>query len=201
MYGENYGYRSGLNRSMVQHLARKAAALEALVGLSPGDVVLDIGSNDGTLLGSYTTVRSIADRHRPDRRAVRALLPRRRRDRSHVLLGESVSASGSAPARIITSIAMFYDLEDPVAFASRCRDCLAPTASGTSSSPTCRRCFARRIRHGCHDTSSTTRSRPSSESSTKPDLELIDVGSTASTAEASPSRQRTRGPRSCRAAR
>src|SRR5262249_47589124 len=55
MYGANYGYRSGLNRSMAQHLARKAASLEKLVGLSPGDVVLDIGSNDGTLLASYTT--------------------------------------------------------------------------------------------------------------------------------------------------
>ena len=57
MYGDNYGYRSGLNMSMVQHLARKAGGLEALVRLSPGDVVLDIGSNDGTLLGSYTTDR------------------------------------------------------------------------------------------------------------------------------------------------
>ena len=55
MYGDNYGYRSGLNRSMVQHLERKAAGLEALVSLSAGDVVLDIGSNDGTLLGSYAT--------------------------------------------------------------------------------------------------------------------------------------------------
>src|SRR5436190_15504025 len=55
MYGDHYGYRSGLNRSMVVHLERKARSLETLVGLSPGDVVLDIGSNDGTLLSSYTT--------------------------------------------------------------------------------------------------------------------------------------------------
>src|SRR5262249_12221544 len=55
MYGDNCGYRSGLNRSMVQHLARKARGLEALVDLKPGDAVLDIGSNDGTLLGGYAT--------------------------------------------------------------------------------------------------------------------------------------------------
>ena len=55
MYGDNYGYRSGLNRSMLLHLARKARGLEALVGLNPGDVVLDVGSNDGTLLGAYAT--------------------------------------------------------------------------------------------------------------------------------------------------
>ena len=55
MYGDRYGYRSALNRSMRVHLSRKARRLEALVGLDPGDVVLDIGSNDGTLLRAYTT--------------------------------------------------------------------------------------------------------------------------------------------------
>ena len=55
MYGDNYGYRSGLNASMVAHLERIAHRLEARVGLAPGDRVLDIGANDGTLLRSYTT--------------------------------------------------------------------------------------------------------------------------------------------------
>ena len=80
-------------------------------------------------------------------------------------------ASGAwtaAPARIITSIAMFYDLEDPVAFARDVRGCLAPTASGTSSSRTCRRCSVRpRTTRSATSTSSTTRSRPSSRSSTR----------------------------------
>ena len=58
MYGADYGYRSGLNASMVQHLARKASALERLVRVRSGEVVLDIGSNDGTLLTSYQTARS-----------------------------------------------------------------------------------------------------------------------------------------------
>ena len=52
LYGDNYGYRSGLNASMVQHLRRTAHRLERLAGLSAGDVVLDIGANDGTLLRS-----------------------------------------------------------------------------------------------------------------------------------------------------
>ncbi len=53
MYGDNYGYRSGLNQSMVRHLEGKVRRLEARVGLKPGDVVLDIGSNDATLLKSF----------------------------------------------------------------------------------------------------------------------------------------------------
>ena len=55
MYGDNYGYRSGLNRSMVEHLSNKCHALERVAGLEAGDLVIDIGSNDGTLLKSYRT--------------------------------------------------------------------------------------------------------------------------------------------------
>src|SRR3546814_2739159 len=46
MYGDNYGYRSGLNQSMVDHLTSKIRYLERLIPLTTGDVVLDIGSND-----------------------------------------------------------------------------------------------------------------------------------------------------------
>jgi SAM-dependent methyltransferase len=127
MYGGNYGYRSGLNRSMSVHLARKAHALEALVDLRPGDVVLDIGSNDGTLLASYAT--------EPLQRV--GIDPTAARFESFYPPGaivapeffsreayERIDAGG--PAKIITSVAMFYDLEDPVAFARDVHDCLAP---------------------------------------------------------------------------
>ncbi len=50
MYGLNYGYRSGLNQSMVNHLTEKVRYLERLADLKPGDRVLDIGSNDATTL-------------------------------------------------------------------------------------------------------------------------------------------------------
>jgi C-methyltransferase C-terminal domain/Putative zinc binding domain/Methyltransferase domain len=126
LYGENYGYRSGLNASMVQHLAREARGLEAFVGLSSGDVVLDIGSNDGTLLGCYTTpglrrigidptVAKFAEFYPPD----------------VVTAADFFSAAkfhelSDEPARIITSVAMFYDLENPVAFARDVCDCLSP---------------------------------------------------------------------------
>ncbi len=55
MYGDNYGYRSGLNQSMVRHLTQKIHHLERLAGLSPHDTVLDIGSNDATSLKAYQT--------------------------------------------------------------------------------------------------------------------------------------------------
>ena len=54
MYGDNYGYRSGLNASMVRHLTNKIHTLERLVALKESDLVIDIGSNDATSLKAYT---------------------------------------------------------------------------------------------------------------------------------------------------
>jgi NDP-4-keto-2,6-dideoxyhexose 3-C-methyltransferase len=53
MYGMNYGYRSGLNASMVRHLQAKVEKILGLGLLQPGDTVIDIGSNDATTLRSY----------------------------------------------------------------------------------------------------------------------------------------------------
>jgi SAM-dependent methyltransferase len=126
LYGDTYGYRSGLNQSMVDHLASKAEYLSRLVRLSPGDLVLDIGSNDGTLLKSYTvpgirrlgidpTGAKFREFYPPDATLVPDFFSR----------DNFVAAAGGGKAKIITSIAMFYDLEDPVAFAQAVFDCLA----------------------------------------------------------------------------
>lgn len=126
LYGDNYGYRSGLNQSMVQHLARKARSLEELVGLVPGDLVLDIGSNDGTLLGSYTTdpIRRIGID--PTAARFAAFYPEDAEVLADFFSAASFRKVSDVPARVITSVAMFYDLEDPTAFARDVRDCLAP---------------------------------------------------------------------------
>src|SRR4026208_1108085 len=46
MYGANYGYRSGLNQSMVRHLAAKVRQLERLPPLEAGELVVDLGSHE-----------------------------------------------------------------------------------------------------------------------------------------------------------
>jgi hypothetical protein len=125
MYGENYGYRSGLNRSMVEHLKKKLGELTKGVTLSPGDVVLDIGSNDGTLLSFYPqSVRRIGID--PSAEKFRKYYPP-----GIELVVDFFSADAFqkiAPgkrAKIVTSIAMFYDLEDPLSFMTQVRDVLA----------------------------------------------------------------------------
>lgn len=128
MYGKNYGYRSGLNCSMVQHLKAKAEALQALIPLDTGDYVLDIGSNDGTSLSFYPSDIAIlcgmdpsADKfrrhYRPDIRLVVDFFSSSR----------FTSEFGKqARPRIITSIAMFYDLEDPQEFVRQIAAILHP---------------------------------------------------------------------------
>ena len=125
MYGENYGYRSGLNQSMVRHLTRKIQVLEKVANLKPGDTVLDIGSNDATSLKSGTRAGTEADRHRPDRRQVPAVLSRRRGAGDRLLLGRQFPQVSKGQAKVVTSIAMFYDLDDPIGFARQVAEVLS----------------------------------------------------------------------------
>lgn len=127
MYGVNYGYRSGLNSGMVTHLQQKVARLEGKVGLAPGDVVLDIGSNDATLLRSYTTdsiervgIDPVGANYRENYADGLSLIPEFFSERAWSAAGASVKP------RLITSIAMFYDLEHPAVFAKDIAAVLAP---------------------------------------------------------------------------
>jgi NDP-4-keto-2,6-dideoxyhexose 3-C-methyltransferase len=117
MYGPAYGYRSSVTQTMVRHLGAKAAALAARVRLQPGDAVLDIGCNDGTLLRGYATpglkrfgidpsAGQFADDFPPDARLIVDFFSAQRVRRE----------AGSFRFKSITSIAMFYDIAQPVEF-------------------------------------------------------------------------------------
>ena len=116
MYGDNYGYRSGLNGSMVQHLTSKANYLFEFANLQPGDVVVDIGSNDCTTLkvfpeylkriGIDPTAKKFA-KYYPDDIA-----------RVEDFFSEDAyrSVEKDKNAKLVMSISCFYDLDDPVSF-------------------------------------------------------------------------------------
>jgi hypothetical protein len=124
MYGDNYGYRSGLNSSMVRHLTNKVHTLERLVSLSENDLVIDIGSNDATSLKAYT------GKHRKVGIDPTGIKFKEFYTDGISLIPTFFSAKAfkkdfpNEKAKIITSIAMFYDLESPVDFVKDIEQCL-----------------------------------------------------------------------------
>jgi len=118
MYGMNYGYRTGLNASMAKHIEDKMQAILSSCSLQPGDLIIDIGSNDATGLKAYPQDIYELVGVDPSGAKFAEYYPR-----SVSLIPKFFSADvirekyGEKKAKVITSFSMFYDLEDPVQFA------------------------------------------------------------------------------------
>jgi len=121
----NYWYRSGTNQTMRDALADIANKAEQLINLQSSDTVLDIGCNDGTLLSSYKTKGILkvgfdpAENLASVSRQVASFVV------SDFFTKEKWEGRFGYP-KIITSIAMFYDLEDPNKFVSDIKEILHP---------------------------------------------------------------------------
>jgi NDP-4-keto-2,6-dideoxyhexose 3-C-methyltransferase len=117
MYGADYGYRSGLNPSMVHHLHGKIRRILGLADMSGDPVVLDIGSNDGTSLRAYSGVRCQLVGIDPTADKFRRYYPDNVTIVPEFFSAKSfLNSTRQRKARIVTSFSMFYDLEDPLAF-------------------------------------------------------------------------------------
>jgi C-methyltransferase C-terminal domain/Putative zinc binding domain/Methyltransferase domain len=126
LYGAHYGYRSSLNRRMVSHLENKAKALMQAVELRRDDVVVDIGSNDGTLLSCFSGRNLTLLGVDPSAARWQAGYPSDSRLIADFFTADVYrKALGHRKARLVTSIAMFYDLERPLDFAHEVADVLA----------------------------------------------------------------------------
>ena len=116
MYGDNYGYRSGLNKSMVNHLTQKIHQIESFVSLTENDIVVDIGSNDATSLKAYKSKCRKVGIDPTGKKFLAyytndiSLVP------DFFTAANFNSVFPGEKAKVITSIAMFYDLEDPGQF-------------------------------------------------------------------------------------
>ncbi len=112
MYGDNYGYRSGLNASMVSHLQAKVRKILGMARFPTDALVVDIGSNDSTTLQAYPQDGLTLLGIDPTASKFRSFYP------PHIgLIPDFFSAKlirerfGDRKASVVTSFSMFYDLE------------------------------------------------------------------------------------------
>ncbi|MEJ0097285.1 MAG: class I SAM-dependent methyltransferase [Bauldia sp.] len=114
----HYWYRSGTNESMVQELRQIATSTVQLIKMQPGDIFVDIACNDGTEL-SFVDESIVRIGFDPARNTYAEA----DKSRFSLFINDYFSAAayldspyGDRKAKAITTIAMFYDLEDPHSF-------------------------------------------------------------------------------------
>jgi hypothetical protein len=119
-----YWYKSGISTTMVKALADIVSSAEKLVKLSPGDLVVDIGSNDGTLLRQFKASGLVTVGFEPSNLWELGIEGTSKIINDYFNYETFRREFGNKKAKLITSIAMFYDLEDPNTFVEDIKKCL-----------------------------------------------------------------------------
>lgn len=119
LYGETYGYESHLNSSMTKHLKSKARTLEAtyLKNIN-SPIIVDIASNDGTLLSGYLNTDAKLVGIDPLIDHVSDRYPKESIKISEFFSKENFLSKSIGKANLVTSLSVLYDLDDPRKFAS-----------------------------------------------------------------------------------
>ena len=113
-----FWYVSGVNQTMRDALTNVVRSAEKMVQLKKGDVVLDIGSNDSTLLRAYRDPKIVRVGFEP---ATNLMKTARAGGLFHIInsffnYSDYQKKMSKKRANIITAVAMFYDLADPNTF-------------------------------------------------------------------------------------
>jgi len=116
LYTDNYGYRSGLNGTMISHLSKIVEQIEYIVQFEDNDIVVDIGANDATLLSKYCDrITKIAID--PCGEQFKEYYPSNVRLIPEFFSKDTYNKNvGIKKAKVVTSISMFYDLPHPQQF-------------------------------------------------------------------------------------
>ena len=117
LYEYEYGYRSGISNTMRSHLKCYKEEICSIVNLKEGDTIVDIGSNDSTMLQYYGNkyrrigVDPTGKQFKQYYGEVELLPTYFTRDNFLNTFGNDVQC------KMVSSISMFYDLPNPVQFA------------------------------------------------------------------------------------
>ena len=115
LYGPDYGYKSGITKTMVNHLKKTALNLTRIVKLKPNDMVLDIASNDATLLKNYPKkivtfgIDPLVQKYIKEYKKINFKI-------SDFFSEKKIRKKTKKKFKIITALSVFYDLEKPNIF-------------------------------------------------------------------------------------
>jgi len=134
LYGETYGYESHLNKSMVEHLQQKASILERkYLDNASNKIVVDIASNDGTFLSGFGGQNLTKVGVDPLISIVSDFYPSDSHKISSFFSSKAYFDELDKPARLVTSMSVLYDLNDPISFAKEIFNILGMMAFGIQS--------------------------------------------------------------------
>jgi len=115
LYGPDYGYRTGINNTMTKHVRDLVKDLTKKYKLIKGDAVLDIASNDGTLLNSYNK-NIITFGIDPLIKKYIKFYDKINYKISNFFNYKYVKSKYKNKFKIITALSVFYDTQNPVKF-------------------------------------------------------------------------------------
>jgi 2-polyprenyl-3-methyl-5-hydroxy-6-metoxy-1,4-benzoquinol methylase len=116
---QEFWYKSGVNQSMIDALKNIVENIEKRIGLDSQDIIIDIGANDGTLLRQYKQRDHILVGFEPAKNLIKDAKIGNTKIINDFFNFESFNKEfPGSKAKVITSISMFYDLEDPNSFVS-----------------------------------------------------------------------------------
>jgi SAM-dependent methyltransferase len=125
MWGDQYWYKSGINSMIRADLQDIVMKSKKILPLNSNDVVVDIGCNDGTLLGYYQIPGLKTIGFEPSKNVAKEA-----KEKGFEVINDFFNANsykknyGNNKAKIITAISMFYDLDKPNEFIADIANCL-----------------------------------------------------------------------------
>ena len=116
LYGKSYGYRTGINKTMTDHVKKIVRKCSALVKLKSKQYVLDIGSNDATLLNFYPNdiikvgVDPLVNKYKKFYKKINYKIS------NFFKIKDIEKIKIKKKFKIISALSVFYDLRDPNKF-------------------------------------------------------------------------------------
>ena len=115
LYGPDYGYKTGINKTMINHVHKVVKYLTKKTKLKKKDYVLDIASNDGSLLKSYNKdiftfgIDPILNKYKEEYKNINFKV-------SDFFSAKNIEKKTKKKFKIITALSVFYDSIDPNKF-------------------------------------------------------------------------------------